>query len=150
MKTTLIAFMFLLIGCSFRSNSNNYSQEAINYFIEIALGAEFGDKVPVIKKWTNDIRVKVSGVPTGADLLAIINTIDDLNELTGNVNIKLVENNWNLTINFSPETDFATIEKNYVPTNYGFFWVLWDDASYVIYDARILISTEDISQEERS
>ena len=37
-----------------------------------------------------------------------------------------------------------------MPTNYGFFWALWHDDNYVIYDANILISSADITQQERS
>ena len=31
MKTIFIAFTFLIMGCSFQSNSNNYTQEEIDY-----------------------------------------------------------------------------------------------------------------------
>ncbi|NHZ87118.1 MAG: DUF2927 domain-containing protein, partial [Planctomycetia bacterium] len=68
MKLQLILFSIILISCSFQSPSNNYSQEQIDYFAEIALGAEFGDEIPVIKKWTDDIRIKIKGEPTEADL----------------------------------------------------------------------------------
>jgi hypothetical protein len=150
MKTIIIAFTFMLISCSGQRSSNNYTNKEIDYFTEIALGAEFGDEVPVIKKWTNNIRIKVSGEPTEADLQTINNIIIDLNELLCGIKIKLVKKKWNLTITFSPESDFATINQNYVPTNYGFFWVFWHDDSFVIYDASIMISSEDITQKERS
>lgn len=142
--------MFLLIGCSIQSNSNNYSKEEINYFINIALGAEFGDEIPVIKKWTADIRIKVNGEPTVTDLQTINNIIDDFNELISGIKIKLVDKRENLTITFSPESDFATIDQNYVPINYGFFWTLWHDDSFVIYDASILVASTGITQQERS
>lgn len=150
MKTTFITFIFILIGCSFQSDSNNYSQEEIEYFTEIALGAEFGDEIPVIKKWTDNIRIKVDGEPTEADLQTITDIVDDLNELIDGIKIKLVEKKENLTITFSPENQFKSIDQNYVPTNYGFFWALWHDDNFVIYDASILVSSADITQQERS
>ena len=150
MKTTIITFMFLLIGCSFQSNTNNYSQEEIDYFTEIALGAEFGDEVPVIKKWTNDIRIKINGEPTDFDLQTINNIISDLNKLIIGIKIKQVDKKENLTITFAPESNFITIDPNYVPTNYGFFWALWHDDYFVIYAASLLISSADITQQERS
>jgi hypothetical protein len=143
-------FLVLLLGCSIQSNSNDYSQEELDYFIEIALGAEFGDKLPVIKKWIDDVRIKVNGEPTEADLQTINKIIGDLNELVAGINIKLVDKKWNMIITFSPESDFATIDQNYVPTNYGFFWTLWDDDNFVIYDASILVASADITQQERS
>jgi len=150
MKTIFIALMFILIGCSFQSNSNNFSQEEIDYFTEIALGSEFGDEVPVIKKWTDDLRIKIEGKPTEADLLTITNIIDDLNELISGIKIKLVDKKETLTITFAPESDFTTIDPNYVPINYGFFWALWHDDNYAIYNASILVSSADITQKERS
>lgn len=150
MKYVFTIFTVLLIGCSFQSNSSNFSQEEIDYFTEIALGAEFGDEIPVIKKWTNDIRIKVIGEPTEADLNTLNNIVNDLNELITGIKIKLVENKENLTITFSPESDFASIDQNYIPTNYGFFWALWHDDNFVIYDASILVASADITQQERS
>ena len=150
MKTTFITFIFILIGCSFQSDSNNYSQEEIEYFTEIALGAEFGDEIPVIKKRTDNIRIKADGEPTKADLQTITDIVDDLNELIDGIKIKLVEKKENLTITFSPENQFKSIDQNYVPTNYGFFWALWHDDNFVIYDASILVSSADITQQERS
>ncbi len=150
MKLILFLLSLLLIGCSFQSDSNNYSQEELHYFTKIALGAEFGDEIPVIKKWTGDIRIKVNGEPTEADLQTITNIIDDLNKLISGIKIKQVDKKENLTITFSPEFDFAEIDPNYVPTNYGFFWALWHDDNFVIYDASILVSSADITQQERS
>lgn len=150
MKTIFIAFTFLIIGCSFQSNSNGFSQEEIDYFTEIALGAEFGDETPVIKKWTDDIRIKVNGKPTAEDLQTLNNIVTDLNEIITGIKIKLVDKNGNLTITFSPESDFTSIDAHYVPTNYGFFWALWHDDNFVIYEANILVSSADITQKERS
>jgi len=42
------------------------------------------------------------------------------------------------------------LNPNYVPTNYGFFWSLWHDDNYEIYNSRILVSSADINQTERS
>ena len=150
MKTTFITLMFLLIGCSFQSGTNNFTQKEIDYFTEIVFGSEFGDKIPVIKKWTNNIRIKVNGEPTEADMQTVSNIIDDFNELISGINIKTVENKENLTITFTTESNFLGIDQNYVPTNYGFFWALWHDDNFVIYNASILIASADITQQERS
>jgi len=150
MRTILITFTFLLICCSVQSDLNNFTQEEIEYFTEIALGAEFGDEVPVIKKWTDDIHIKINGEPTAIDLQTINNIVEDLNELVAGIKIVLVDKDENLTISFSPESDFTSIDPNYVPTNYGFFWALWHDDNFVIYNASILIASTDITQQERS
>jgi len=150
MKTMFIAFTLLIIGCSFQSNTNTFTQEEIDYFTEIALGAKFGDEASVIKKWTENIRIKVAGEPTKEDLQTINNIVSNLNELITGIKIKLVDKNENLTIAFSPESEFSAIDPNYVPTNYGFFWALWHDDNFVIYNASILISSAEVTQRERS
>ncbi len=150
MKIILILISVLLISCSLQSDTSNYSQKEIEYFTEIALGAEFGDEVPVIKKWTDNIRIKIDGEPTEADLNTLNNIVNDLNELISGIKIKIVDKNENLTITFSPESGFSEVDPNYVPINYGFFWALWHDDDYVIYEARILISTTELTQKERS
>ena len=150
MKTTFIILMFILIGCSVQNESKNFTQEEITYFTEIALGAEFGDEVPVIKKWTDNIRIKIDGAPTEEDLFTINNIVNNLSELISGIKIKIVEKDENLTITFSPESDFTEIDTNYVPTNYGFFWALWHDDNFVIYSASILVSSAEITQQERS
>ena len=58
MKLILFLLSLLLIGCSFQSDSNNFTKEEIEYFTEIALGAEFGDETPVIKKWNDCGQIK--------------------------------------------------------------------------------------------
>ena len=150
MKSIIIAFTFLLIGCSVKEHTIQYSQEEIDYFIEIALGAEFGDDMAIIKKWNDDIRIKIEGKPTELDLQTLNHIVSDLNEILTGIKVKIVNKKGNVKITFSPESDFASIDPNYVPTNYGFFWALWHDDNYVIYDASILVSSADISQEERS
>lgn len=142
--------LVLLIGCSFQSETNNFTQEEIEYFTEIALGVEFGDEIPVIKKWTDNIRIKIIGKPIEADMQIINSIISDLNYLIGEIKIKLVDKKENLTITFSPENQFKAIDQNYVPTNYGFFWALWHDDNYVIYESHILISSAGLTQQARS
>jgi hypothetical protein len=55
----------------------------------------------------------------------------------------------NCEIHFAPESRFASIEPQYVPTNYGFFWTNWN-ADGEIYWSRVLISTTNVTQQERA
>ncbi len=145
MKLLIIVFTIMLFGCSDTQIANKYTKEELTYFYEIALGAEFGDAVPVIKKWENDIRIKIAGGPTAEDINSINMIVKDLNSLLGSINAKIVDNNENVSIAFSPESEFPTLDPNY-----GFFWALWHDDNYTIYEASILISSADITQAERS
>jgi len=150
MKPIITILTVFLLGCSGTRIEKQYAQEEVDYFMEIALGAEFGDIVPVIKKWEDDVRIKINGSPTDDDLLSVNSVVDDLNELIEDMRIKVVNKNENITITFSPESEFSDIDTNYVPTNYGFFWALWHDDNYAIYNASILIASAAITQSERS
>jgi len=143
MKVIILTSLVLFASCSKNSKITKFSQTEINYFLEIALGAELGDETPVIKKWTDDIRIKISGSPTSHDLQTINTIVDDLKTLS--IKVKIVNKKENININFAPKKDFPELEKNY-----GFFWSLWHDDNFEIYEANILIASTEITQQERS
>ncbi|NDJ17961.1 DUF2927 domain-containing protein [Myxacorys almedinensis] len=128
-----------------------FTQEQINYFMEIALGSEYGAGAnPKIRKWQGDVRVQYFGTPTPADLSTLNTVIDELNALTGGaIRLQLVQNNPNITMYFVPESQFRSYEPRYVPTNFGFFATSWD-ATGRIYKANVLINSRDVTQKERS
>jgi hypothetical protein len=126
-------------------------QAAIDYFSQIAFGNEFNANTDslVVRKWTQDMRLAIAGTPSQADLQALYGIVIELNQLLDSVQIILTQEQPNAWIHFVPERDFVTVEPNYVPGNLGFFYVWWN-AAYELRQARILISTTGISQEERS
>lgn len=128
-----------------------FTQEQINYFMEIAMGSEFdSNKNPQVRKWRGDIRIQYSGTPTRADLTTLNTVIAELNSLTGgSIHLRLDNTNPNITIHFVPESQFQKYEPRYVPTNYGFFATNWD-ANGTIQKANILINSQDVTQRERS
>ena len=122
--------------------------EELAYFYEIAFGVEYGRRDTVLHKWTGDVRIKVIGSPTDADLVTLDQVISELNGLIGGISLETAEPETNVEIHFAPESQFRGIEPNYVPVNYGFFWVWTEDDAIV--KSRVLISTNGISQKERS
>jgi len=128
---------------------NASAQEAMDYFLEIALGSEWGNDSGTVRRWTQDLRIQVLGAPTQADLDTLVAVVSELNQLTnGEVSLQFVRDNPNVQVYFVPERDFSRYEPNYVPRNMGFFWTRSNGSG--IYNARILISTTDINQTERS
>lgn len=132
-----------------RSLSQKYTHAQIDYFVEVALGSEFGDSHTTIKKWDKDVRIKVLGSPTQQDVKTLRAVIDEVNSITNGVHLQLNSQNPNLTIYFVSESNFSKYEANYSPVNLGFFWNLWNKNN-IIYNSKILISTEQITQTERS
>lgn len=125
------------------------NQETIDYFLEIALGSEWGNSSSTIRRWTQNLRIQPMGTPSQADRNTLETVVAELNQLTnGQVSLQIVQENPNVQIYFVPEAEFSRYEPNYVPRNLGFFWARWNNSG--IYNSRILISTTGVSQTERS
>ena len=134
-----------------RSQPNRFTQAQVDYFMEIALGTEWGTSNQLIRKWTQNVRIKVSGTRTSEDNATINRVIGELNELISGSGVQLTldNNNPNVEIIYAPETDFSRLEPNYVPGNLGFFRTSWNAG--VLNHAKILItSTNRVTQRERS
>jgi AAA+ ATPase superfamily predicted ATPase len=136
-----------VFGCADTSALN---QDELEYFSEIAFGAEFGDVDPRILKWNEDVRIRIIGNFTEVDWTSVESVVSDLNRLIKTPDLKIVDKNQNVSMYFAPESTFAEIEPSYIPTNYGFFWTNWYDDNFELYSATILIASDHINQEERS
>ena len=145
-------------GSNYRSNQKSqqaylprrrYTSEEINYFLEIAFGAEFSENSSIIRKWEGDLRIKVIGSPTSEDFKTLNTVINEINHLVSGINLKIVDNKPNVTIYFVPVSQFWQYEPNYQPGNYGYAWMNWNQNN-VIYRANILITTTEVNQQERS
>jgi hypothetical protein len=126
-----------------------YPWEAVDYFVEIAFGCEFGNCTQEVTRWTDDVKIAVHGDPNQADLATLCDVVADLNELIGTVEISVVGSGQNVDLYFVPEDRFAVIEPNYVPGTSGQFWT-WRDGAGSITEARVLVSTSEPVQEQRN
>ncbi|MGJ3246378.1 MAG: DUF2927 domain-containing protein [Elainellaceae cyanobacterium] len=126
-----------------------FTAAEIDYFLEVALGTEFGGGSQRIRKWEDDVRIRVNGSPTADDRNTLNAVVSELNDLIdGTVDLQIVDSNPNVEIYFVPESEFRRYEPNYVPVNMGFAWVGWSND--VINRSRILITTVGVTQQERS
>jgi hypothetical protein len=128
--------------------SLEYTPEFIEYFTEIGLNVEYGSASPALRRWTGDIRIQVHGAPTMADIRTLHQVVGELNQLVTGIELRVDGRDSNMDIYFAPEDRFSVLEPAYVPVNLGFFRVWWD-RSGAIYRARILIASQDITQQER-
>lgn len=145
-----ITALLLLIGCTTSEPEiEPIGETEIDYLMTIAFGVEYGTSEARIRKWAEDVRIEVSGIPTAQDEKTLDAVIDELNALQDQVALQLVDDKPNVRIIFAPEAEFSSLEPNYKPTNYGFFWVNWKDNGE-IYKARILVATDHVTQQERS
>ena len=139
-----------LLCCESPVTRSGYTEEEIDYFLEIALGTEYGDVQPVIRKWRQDLKIKLMGTPSDTDMKTLDDVLKELNGIIDGVSLWEVEGQPNVEIHFLPEEEFSQIEPNYVPLNYGFFWVQWNGDGELTF-TRILIATDElITQTVRS
>ena len=124
------------------------SPETRAYFLDIALGTEYGGAQPVLRKWTQDLRIAAQGSPGPADLETLNQVIAELNELIPDLTLELVESDANLDIHFVPQSQFSSLDPNYVPGNIGFFWFWWNGKGAITH-ARVLIDSQGIDQGQR-
>ena len=127
----------------------SFSDE-MRYFMEIALGSEYGLGDFTVKKWVDDIRVELIGNPTVADLETVRQVIADLNGLIGTqVNMRLVNANGNVKMHFIPHNNFYKYEPNGIVFYGGFFWGWWNYAGEITM-ARVVIGSDRIEQGHRN
>lgn len=122
----------------------HFDADAIELYLDVALGAEFGNAPRVVRKWTQDLSVRLEGVPAPADLTELGQVIEELNELRSGPRVRLAAPGEpsNITLHFAPESTFAGILPEYVPVNRGFFW-FWSNGRQEITSAVILIDNTD-------
>lgn len=146
----LTLLLTTLLCCESPVTRSGYTEEEIDYFLEIALGTEYGDVQPVIRKWRQDLKIKLMGTPSDTDMKTLDDVLKELNGIIDGVSLWEVEGQPNVEIHFLPEEEFSQIEPNYVPLNYGFFWVQWNGDGELTF-TRILIATDElITQTVRS
>jgi len=129
-------------AAAFPAPTGIYTQDEIDYFLEVGLGSEFGDARRVLRKWRSDLVVGVAGSPSASDLEAVEQVIGQVTALQSSVLVRRAAEGEtpNVEIVFAPEQDFQQYDPNYVPRNQAFFWVQWNGAGE-IYHSRILLDT---------
>ena len=129
MRLLTVSVFLLLSGCDATTTltpepeEGLYTSEEIDYFLEVALGTEFGGGSAVVRRWEQDVRIAVLGSPTAADRQTLADVVADVNALVGPVELQLVDVDPTITVHFLDPSEFSSVEPNYVPGNLGFFWV---------------------------
>lgn len=124
--------------------------ETVRYFLEIALGSEYGMGAFTVKKWKTDLKVEILGQPTAEDLQTLNRVIEELNRLIGpQVRIDVVPGEGNVQVYFIPDGEFYQYEPQGIVYHGGFFWNWWNTAGE-LYRARVVIAADRISQRLRS
>lgn len=133
-KYLFIIFLvvFVLSSLSF-SQDTKFSDDAKEYFMELAFGTDFklgftpkgmhnGDEEDTVKKWIYYIKIFIEGDAPPYLKIELNEVIDELNELTGNIKLKIApaKESSNLLIFFGSAEEYADKFVNdnyYAPPN---------------------------------
>ena len=113
------------------------AQQVKDHFITCALGAEYGDSTPVVKKWTEPLYYAYAGTPMEGDVEYLESFMAALNGIEGFPGIYPAgEHTPNLTIHFVD--DEAAMEAATGHTNLnGYASIWWYNGSYQIYQGDV-------------
>ena len=135
------------------SNCENYRKVVMEYFEEIALSIEPYELDGVLidpcvnetdcklRRWEEDIKIKVSGEPTSTDLENLKDIVGELNFLLPTMSISVEDVGANIEVFFLETEDHKSIiGETWTPGNWGYFYTWWEN--FVINKAVITISSD--------
>jgi hypothetical protein len=140
----LIISCLLLVRCSDDESVSTYEpptpksyrERVIDYFVEIALGFEFGTASAVTRKWMHEIRIYVGGNKTTEMMTELNRVIGELEELSENLKLRIVSDTLesNYYIFFGSGMEFANrfppAQAN-VASNWGLFYVYFNSLNEI-------------------
>lgn len=142
----IITGSLIFIACSRIPNTNATQSltEAQQYFLEIALSSEYGDKSHVVRKWTTHIYLAsyTTLPPYLQRELDLI--VDEINSLSSSIKIVRVREiiEANVVLFVTDAVTYGNYEPNAIPyldANLGFFWVHWQN-NYTIYKSSVYVN----------
>lgn len=90
----------------------------MDYYVEVALGTEFGSSAPVVHKWPRDITIVVRGSPDEDDAGELRRVVEELNDLLqGRPRLSLAagDGQGDLDVHFGDASTFGDMLPQYVP-----------------------------------
>lgn len=147
----IILTIFICLAYS-HSEKNTFSNEAKAFFVEIAIGSEYGSELTMIKKWTDDINIYVDGDNVPYLLSELKKIVSELNGLITEIEINLTnnKNKANFILFFGSGEEYARkiepLSAPYVKSNWGLFWCRWSK-DYEIQNSTMYIDYK-IAEEE--
>lgn len=124
-----------------------YPKASIDYFIETSLGAEYGDDIRMITKWTNPkINISYTGNLTESDKSCVSRIIEDFNSLSISSKISIYEGKGDIEMHYITRADFVEIlpDATFEPNSDGFVTEWFYDSGEdrgIVYNAIILIDS---------
>jgi len=119
----------------------------ITYFKSVAIGSEFGDKSPLIKKWQTDMKIFLGGTPSDTLLGELDLIIEEINGyITDDINLEIVQDSLesNFYIYFGTSSNYAkkySFLAQLIVDNKGLF-TIYHDRDHWIYKGHMYVDME--------
>ncbi len=154
MKIRYCAFFIFLLFVACSSDDEIQVNDALGpaeeYYLEIALGSEFGGVSPIVRKWTTNMKVFLSDT-VNQELQDEFEKIRyEINALSTTIQIERVP-----TIQESNFEIYLSGQRRYVEdkpeaaenavNNWGLFWIYWQNGSH-IYRGHMYVDIERTTQ----
>ena len=106
------------------------------YFLDVALNAEFGNQNNKLTKWDSDLLIFVDHNAETELLDELDRIIEEINSLSQSIKMRLIDDreSANYIILFGTADEYATLEPNassYVDGNWGLTWIYWNSNSII-------------------
>ncbi|MDP1875930.1 MAG: fibronectin type III domain-containing protein, partial [Actinomycetota bacterium] len=127
------------------STSSGASQEAIDYYISVALGCEYGcDGSPgAVRRFTGPVEWSVDGSVSDADRLTMNAIVADWNAACPATPVSVVTTATTnpVRLHLVPLDQMATAVPQYVAGNWGFFWY-WSNGDGSLQRGEVVVATD--------
>lgn len=129
------------MGLTVVARPNGYTADEVDYFGEIAFGAEFGGAAPLLHRWRSGSGplIRLHGSPTSTDRVVLDSVMAEINRLAP-VDMQIVTDFPTVDMHFVPQSQFQDVFADAPPGNNGLVWIWWDAEQYVVRGI-VLIST---------
>jgi len=115
------------------------------YFLDVALNAEFGAEINKLKKWDSDILIFVDHNGETELLDELDDILEEINSLSQSIKLRIVDDRQsaNYIILLGTADEYAALEPNaasFVESNWGLTWIYWDGGT--IYRGSMYVDIE--------
>ncbi len=115
--------------------NSRYSDKTVDTFLNHSFGTANGESGRVVRKWNQDIRIKIHGEPDADDKKFLQANIRQLTPLLNSTKISIIDEGQegaNMHIHFIPRSQFSAVAPQYKPyrrSPSGFWWGFWNNDS---------------------
>jgi hypothetical protein len=144
-------FFFLIVISSCKEEDPClYTEEVIDFYLEIATNLDNGQRNFPIAKWKSDLHIYISGNPRDKDLEEIVNIVDEINTLQNQISLIFIDEESKANVSVLVGDTTLLQEKWAWLGSNGQFGYSFSSVPYEIKKGFVWLNSEVIDQEFRN